>query len=85
MDNLNTFATKQQMTNNELIQLSENREDWRTLIIDACTRPDTSEIEILKILNKIVMMTIQPVVVMIAMIINLIIMIIPAAVTIKVR
>ena len=41
IDSLTTFATKQQITNTELIHLTENRENWRTLIINASTRSDT--------------------------------------------
>ena len=41
IDSLTTFATKQQITNTELIHLTENRENWRALIINASTRSDT--------------------------------------------
>ena len=31
----------QQMTNTELIHLTDNRENWRTLIINTCARSNT--------------------------------------------
>ena len=41
IDGLNIFSTKQQMTDTELIHLTDNREIWRTLIITACARSHT--------------------------------------------
>jgi len=41
MDSLNAFATNKTKTNNNLIQLTGNRTDWRTMTVDACIRPDT--------------------------------------------
>ncbi|GFN75794.1 hypothetical protein PoB_000230000 [Plakobranchus ocellatus] len=38
---LNAFAIKKQMPNNRFIQLAGDRVEWRTMIVDACTRPNT--------------------------------------------
>ena len=41
INSLNAFATKKRMPNNRFIQLADDREEWRSMIVDACTRPDT--------------------------------------------
>ena len=41
IDSLNNFAINKQLPNNELIQLTYDRVEWRAMSVDACTRPDT--------------------------------------------
>ena len=38
---LNAFAFEKKIPNNQCIKLADNRVEWRTMIADACNRPDT--------------------------------------------
>ena len=38
---LNNFVTREESPNNELIGRTEDREDWKAIIADVCSRPCT--------------------------------------------
>ena len=40
-DSLNNFATGKQSSINDLIRKADNRDEWRSLIADVCSRPGT--------------------------------------------
>ena len=40
-DSLNNFITRKESPNNELIRRTDNREDWKAMIVDVCNRPGT--------------------------------------------
>ena len=40
-DSLNNFAAGKQTSINELIRKADNRDEWRSLIADVCSRPGT--------------------------------------------
>ena len=39
--NLNSYATNNTKGNNELIRMTDNRKEWRAMVVDVCTRHDT--------------------------------------------
>ena len=41
IDSLNNYATKKTISNTELIRRTNNREAWRAMVVDVCSRPDT--------------------------------------------
>ena len=40
MDSLNDYVTNKSLRNTELIRKMDNREEWRAMIVDICSRPD---------------------------------------------
>ena len=38
---MNNFVTRNESRNNELIMITDDREDWEAMIIDVCNRPGT--------------------------------------------
>ena len=40
-DSLNNFVTRKESPNNELIMITDDREDWEAMIADVCSRPGT--------------------------------------------
>ena len=40
-DSLNNYVTREKSPNNELIRRIDDREDWKAMIADACSRPGT--------------------------------------------
>ena len=40
-DSLNNFVTRKESPNNELIMITDDREDWKAMIADVCNRPGT--------------------------------------------
>ena len=41
VDSLNTWATSKEMTNNQFMNASYDRERWRAMAVNACFRHDT--------------------------------------------
>ena len=42
VDSLNTWATQKQMSNNQFMNASRDRDRWRAMAVNACSRHDTS-------------------------------------------
>ena len=40
-DSLNSYTTRKESPNNELIRRTDNREEWKAMIADVCNRPGT--------------------------------------------
>ena len=40
-DSLHNFVTRKESSNNELIRRTDDREDWKVMIVDVCNRPGT--------------------------------------------
>ena len=42
VDSLNNWATQKQMSNNQFMNASNDRDRWKAMAVDACSRQDTS-------------------------------------------
>ena len=40
-DSLNNFVRRKESPNNDLIRRTDDREDWKAMIADVCSRPGT--------------------------------------------
>ena len=43
MDSLNDYVTNKSLRNTELIRKTDNRKEWRAMIVDVCSRPDNED------------------------------------------